>query len=64
MTKREEKKGTLTSLPAYFEQAKRIQYHDQMLHTLATILIDQACLPKPVQFIPNYVQTDSYIKYP
>lgn len=32
-------------LPAYFEQARRIQYYDQMLYTSVTIVIGQAGLP-------------------
>lgn len=53
---KEKGKGAETSLPAYFEQAKRILYHDQMLYTLATIVIDQACLPKSVQIMTNEVK--------
>ena len=39
--------------PEDFEQAKRTQYLDQTLCISASILIDQACLPKPGKSIQN-----------
>lgn len=41
------------SFPAYYEQAKRIQYHDQMPYTSRTIVTGQVCLAISVKQIQH-----------